>query len=263
MLGSRRQLVGFLKKIESTALYATRCRTFATFGQVSECGTYHVAPDGKPLYRRTFASVLPFHSPGLAPVQDSTGAYHIAPDGSAAYTRRFKRTFGFYGGFASVIDDNDGWYHINTLGDRLESEPWAWCGNFQNGRCTARRSDGTYVYIDDAGAVRTGGPYAYAGDFREGRAVVRSLVDGLCYHIDENGRRQSGAGLLELDVYHKSYARAKDTAGWFYIDRQHNDASKGKRYAMIEPFYNGQAYVITLDGERAVLSEEGSVVLRI
>lgn len=34
-------------------------------------------------------------------------------------------------------------------------------------------------------------------------------------------------GFADLDVFHKGYARAKDSSGWFHINVRGEDASKG------------------------------------
>ena len=200
--------------------------------------------------------VLPFHEPGLAPVGDGTGAYHIHLDGSPVYEQRFERTFGFYGGLAAVIREGK-WFHINTHGERAYGESWDWCGNFQQDRCTVRDSDGHYFHIRPDGSVLDGGPHSYAGDFREGSGVVRGM-DGMCWHVDKEGAPVHQAKFLDLDVFHKGFARARDKRGWHHIDGEGNDISEGRRYAEIEPFYNGQALARTLTGEYLVIDESGS-----
>ena len=59
--------------------------------------THHVsAEDHAPLYDARFAEVLPFHAPGLAPVQLLDGRWcHIRPSGEPL-AGRYLRTFGFY-----------------------------------------------------------------------------------------------------------------------------------------------------------------------
>ena len=109
------------------------------------------------------------------------------------------------------------------------------------------------------------GPHAYAGDFREGAAVIRRS-DGLCVHVNSNGAALhahislAGRGLLELDMYHKGLARARDERGWFWGDRAGDDAGFGV-FAAVEPFYNGQALVTGLDGVRRVVTDAGSVAV--
>ena len=103
-----------------------------------------------------------------------------------------------------------------------------------------------------------GGPHSYAGDFREGSGVVRG-VDGMCWHIDKEGAPIHGSKFLDLDVFHKGFARARDRRGWHHIDRAGKDISEGKRYAELEPFYNGQALARSLTGEYVVINEFGEI----
>ncbi len=75
-----------------------------TYSRVSSCGTYHICLNTQqPLYNHRFKTVLPFHSPGLAPVIDQNEtAFHINDRGENAYSERFHRTFGFYQRLAAV-----------------------------------------------------------------------------------------------------------------------------------------------------------------
>ena len=75
-----------------------------TYSCVSSCETYHInLRTQQPLYNRRFKIVLPFHSPGLAPVIEKDGAaFHINQHGENAYTQHFHRTFGFYQNLAAV-----------------------------------------------------------------------------------------------------------------------------------------------------------------
>ena len=104
-----------------------------------------------------------------------------------------------------------------------------------------------------------GGPHSYAGDFREGFAVVRGM-DGLCRHINPEGQYIYSHSFLDLDVFHKGFARARDDRGWHHINTEGIDISAGERYAEIEPFYNGQALVRTITGEYLVIDENGNTV---
>ena len=72
-----------------------------------------------------------------------------------------------------------------------------------------------------------GGPHSYAGDFREGFAVVRGM-DGLCRHINLEGQYIYDYSFLDLDVFHKGFARARDDRGWYHINTDGNDISSGK-----------------------------------
>lgn len=222
--------------------------------------TTHHLLRGEPLYEARFDEVLSFHPPGIAAARDVTGAFHIAPDGAPAYSRRFRRTFGFYDDRAAVEDDNEAW-HIGLDGNDVGPNRFAWCGNFQAGRCTVRDPDGSYfhVNIEDEPAYRE--RWRYAGDFREGAAVVQD-ESGRHHHIDSSGRTIGTGGFLDLDVFHKGFARARDEGGWFHLTREGQPAY-ARRFAAIEPFYNGQARCEAFDGSLHVIDENGSDLLRL
>lgn len=224
----------------------------------SSCGKFHISNDGERTHSFEFDWVLPFHKPGLAPVGDITGSYHIYLDGNPAYSARFKRTFGFYCELATVVDDK-GFFHIHPDGSPAYSNRWNWCGNFQQKICVVRNEIGEYYHIKIDGELIQGGPHSYAGDFREGFAVVRGM-DGLCRHINLEGQYIYDYSFLDLDVFHKGFARARDDRGWHHINTEGIDISAGKRYAEIEPFYNGQALVRTITGEYLVIDEDGNTV---
>ena len=221
--------------------------------RISRDATHHVYRN-HPAYTPRFIEVLKFHAPGLAPALDSSGAYHITPNGRAAYGARYRRTFGFYEGRAAVHSDG-GWFHILPDGTSLYPERYAWCGNFQEGRCPVRLPDGGYCHVTSEGSPAYVESYRYAGDFRDGFAVVQR-EDGKHSHIDPWGNLLHGRWFLDLDVFHKSHARARDERGWHHVDVQ-GKPLYSSRFANVEPFYNGQARVEGLDGSLAVIGEVG------
>ena len=226
---------------------------------ISVDGTHHVQA-GQPAYVARFHEVLKFHVPGLAPVRDASGAYHITPEGLPAYRERYLRTFGFYEGRAAV-HSQDGWHHIFPDGRPLQEARFAWCGNYQDGRCSVRYGSGDYFHLTADGAPAYAERYRYVGDFRDGIAVVQR-ADGRHSHADANGNLLHGRWFLDLDVYHKGHARARDSGGWCHVDL------KGKplyhrRFDAVEPFYNGQARVECLDGALSVIDESGRMVLEL
>ena len=225
-------------------------------------GTHHVDQNtGQPLYKTRFDRILPFHPPGLAAVHSGDQAFHIFSDGTPAYPARFDRTFGFYNSLAAVVIGNE-WFHIHPDGTKSYKRRWSWCGNFQQNRC-AVRSNKDYYHIRKDGTELPGGPHEYAGDFSEEMAVVRSQTDGLCRHITLEGELAHKESFFDLGVFHKGIATAKDAEGWFHISRSGKDVSGGKRYLAVEPFYNGQALVKTLDGEVMVVDEAGDTTVKI
>lgn len=213
--------------------------------------------DNRPLFKQ-FKSILKFHEPGLAPVEDESGWYHIKTDGESLYTERYGRTFGFYCNRAAVTS-KDGCFHINTTGKAAYSAKYAWCGNFQENICPVRDKKENYFHIDPDGKRLYGENYLYAGDFRDGIACVK-CSDKLWRHIKSNGEFLNGRGFYDLGVFHKNIAPARDEKGWFHSD------SKGKalypeRYLNIEPFYNGFALVTTFDWSKKIINEKGEVIL--
>lgn len=220
----------------------------------------HHLRDGEPAYADRFDEVLKFHAPGLAPVRRSGEAWHIHADGRPAYERRFQRTFGFYEGLAAVAGD-DGWHHIDPTGADVYPQRFSWCGNFQGGRCTVRAHDGRYHHIGSTGEPAYDPRWRYAGDFRDGVAVVQA-EDGRSTHIDLAGRLSHGRWFMDLDVFHKAFARARDEAGWTHVDTS-GKPIYARRFAAVEPFYNGQARVERLDGGLEVIDEHGQVLVEL
>ena len=229
--------------------------------KVAAAGTHHIetrSGRGEALYEPRFESVLPFHSPGLAPVRLAiSGGWRFIDVAGRPVSRIYSRAFGFYDSRAAVVIDGD-WHHVNTNCERAYPASWAWCGNMQSGRSVVRLRDTLwprYCHINRCGQPlpRTG-HYAYAGDFREGFAVVRDAETGLCDFVDEGGARK-GWAFLELHVFHKGFARAMDSEGWFFVNRNGTDTLKGRRFADLEPFYNGVSLAKRMDGSRVLLSD--------
>lgn len=221
--------------------------------QVAADGTHHEL-DGVPLYGTRFDEVLKYHAPGLAPARDGTGAYHIDTSGQPVYAARYRRSFGFYEGLASVVAE-DGWHHVGPDGAPAYGARWSWCGNFQGGLCAVRTTAGCYGHIRPDGGPVTGLSWRYAGDFRDRVAVVQA-EDGRSTHISAQGALMHGRWFLDLDVFHKGYARARDEGGWMHVDER-GAPVYARRFAAVEPFYNGQARVERLDGGLEVIDEGG------
>ena len=226
---------------------------------VSPCGTHHVT-GGVPLYPERFDEVLKFHAPGLAAVRRDDEAWHIRIDGTAAYGRRFRRTFGFYEDRAVAVAA-DGWRHIRPDGEDLYTRRFAWCGNFQDDRCAAREFGGAYLHLTREGAPAYPARWRYAGDYRDGVAVAQS-DDGTSTHIGPWGEPIHGVRFLDLDVFHKGFARARDMDGWMHIDITGRPLYR-RRFAAVEPFYNGQARVERFDGGLEIIDEAGATALEL
>ena len=226
---------------------------------VSPSGTHHVLV-GKPLYGERFDEVLKFHEPGLAAVSRDGRAWHIRSDGMPAYSQRFDRAFGFYEGLAAVAA-TDGWRHVHPDGSDLCNARYAWCGNFQGGRCAVREPYGAYLHLTAEGFPAYDARWRYAGDFRDGIAVIQAH-DGRSTHVDTLGETIHGAWFLDLDVFHKGLAPARDEDGWMHVDLSGHPIYR-QRFAAVEPFYNGQARVERFDGGLEVIDETGSAVLEL
>ncbi|MDE0390616.1 MAG: methyltransferase [Rhodospirillales bacterium] len=226
---------------------------------VAPSGTHHVR-DGIPFYEERFDEVLKFHEPGLAAVRRDGRAWHIRSDGEPAYNRRFDRAFGFYDGLAAAVAP-DGWRHVRPDGTDLYDARYTWCGNFQDGRCGVREPGGAYLHLTIEGVPAYDARWRYAGDFRDGIAVVQS-GDGRSTHIDPQGAEIHSAWFLDLDVFHKGLARARDEDGWMHVDATGRPLYR-RRFAAVEPFYNGQARVERLDGSLEVIDETGASIVEL
>src|SRR5258706_8434068 len=109
--------------------------------------------------------------------------------------------------------------------------------NFQEGRCTVRRFADVYVHLRLNGTAPYKARYRYAGDYRDGIAAVQR-ADGQHTHLNLEGDLVHGIWFLDLGVFHKGYACARDEGGWHHIDVQ-GHALYLQRFAAVEPFYNG------------------------
>jgi hypothetical protein len=233
---------------------------------VSPCETHHLnLIDNMAFYKNRFQNVLKFHDPGYAPVEDDMDSYHIDMAGNPIYPHRFLKTFGFYEGYAAV-KSKVGWFHILPNGSPAYEDRYAWCGNFQEGLCPVRDQAGNYFHITKNGERLYTQNYRYVGDFKDAIAVV-CREDGKSSHIDTQGNFIHPHWYLQLDVFHKGFARAKDEQGWFHI-KKGKTTPDGlpiylKRFSSLEPFYNGQAHAEDFEGNLLVIDEEGQTVKEI
>jgi hypothetical protein len=121
--------------------------------------------------------------------------------------------------------------------------------------------DGMYFHIDCQGLPLYEARWHYAGDYRDGIAVVQA-EDGLSTHIDNLGRQVHRKWYMDLDVFHKGFARAKDESGWTHVDHCGNPVY-ARRFLSVEPFYNGQARVERFDGALEVINSAGITITQI
>ena len=104
--------------------------------------------------------------------------------------------------------------------------------------------------------------HSYAGDDLDGLAVVRYIDDGLCGHVNSAGDPAHCRRYLDLDAYHKGLARARDRHGWFQIAFDGTPAYE-RRFAAVEPFYNGQALCLTAGFDPVVIGPDGTTLVRL
>ncbi len=228
---------------------------------VSGDGRYHTLADGKAAYPARFDKVLSFHDIDnayqVAPVCLNNQAWHINEIGEAIYPNKFNRTFGFYCGLAAVVE-NDDWFHILPNGFAVYVQRYAFVGNYQQNIAVVCNKDGFYFHIDKSGQPLYENKWHYCGDFREDIAVAQA-ENGLSTHIDKQGRFIHSYWFLDLDVFHKGFARAKSDDGWHHIDKS-GKPTYAQRYASVEPFYNGFSRVETHSGALQIINEHGDVV---
>lgn len=80
-------------------------------------GSYHIDPDGNPLYEERFEKTEAFHE-GLAAVMSNGQAFHITKEGVPAYGRRFDKVGFFHNGTTKVELDGEE-FRINHQGERV------------------------------------------------------------------------------------------------------------------------------------------------
>ena len=228
---------------------------------VSLCGSHHVTEQDKKLYERNFDHVLPFHavseSKQLAPVIFNGKAWHILQSGEPAYSERYDTVFGFYCERSAVIKDGL-WFHISSTGKPVYKEKYSFTGNFQQDICVVCDNSNNYFHIDKQGTPLYKEKWNYCGDFREGSSVVQSS-QGLSTHLSINGELLHSQWFLDLDVFHKGCARARDQTGWYHINKKGIELY-ATRYANIEPFYNGCSRVETFTGALLIIDERGDTL---
>ncbi|MBK9457492.1 MAG: methyltransferase [Bacteroidetes bacterium] len=220
----------------------------------------HFLFEGKQVFGKEFLEVLKFHSPGLAPVIDITGAYHIDTSGGAIYSERYTKTFGYYCNRAAVML-NEKWFHINELGKPVYNNTFLWSGNYQENICSVRGANNQYFHIDLDGDKIYSETFTYAGDYKDGIACVKT-ANGFYKHIDTKGNYLNNIEFLDLGVFHKNFATARDITGWHHIDKRGRQLYK-ERYASVEPFYNGFAVVTLFDNTKIIINEIGKIIVNL
>ena len=223
--------------------------------------THHVI-NGRPLYSNRYNQVQSFHTPpGYAPVESDGECFYIDTEGKPVFEIKFKKAYGFYDGIATVADSS-GFFHIDTACQSLHQQRFLWSGNFQEKLCAVQSFEKKlYFHIDATGQPLYPQRYNYVGDFYYGIAVVHNS-DGLCTHICNDGSLLHQEYFLELSNYHKGYAIAKDSKGYFHVDKSGNPLYD-QRYNHLEPFYNNRSFATNLNGIKLVFDQPRKVMCRI
>jgi len=86
--------------------------------------------------------------------------------------------------------------------------------------------------------------------------------DGRSTHIGIDGEPIHGHWFVDLDVFHKGFARARDAVGWTHVNKRGRPVYE-RRFAVVEPFYNGQARVERHDGALEVIDESGAQLVEL
>ena len=123
--------------------------------------------------------------------------------------------------------------------------------------CLKTLFEKNYFHIDLQGNRIYSEKYKYAGDFKDGFACVKKQ-NGYFVHINSNGKLLNNKEFIDLSVFHKGFATAKDFNGWFHIDLQGSELYK-ERYLFAEPFYNGFALMTNFNGNKLIINEKGII----
>ena len=213
--------------------------------------THHIL-NGVPLYNTRYTRVMSFHEK-IAPVELNDKAFFINTENEQLFNCSYVKAYGFYEGLAAVCDE-EGWFHIRTDGSQLYSQRYTWIGNFQESLCVVRDNENNYFHINDEGHRIYHENYSYTGDFKYSIAVVVNK-EGKSTHINTKGEIFHNKYFEELDIFHKGYAVAKDTQGYFHIDKNGNELYSD-RYQKLEPFYNGVALATNFKNQKIIIDEK-------
>ena len=213
---------------------------------------------------------LKFHKEGLAAVQceerlenNQIQIYwkHINLEKHFFYKEKYFRTFGYYFEQAAVNNFNQECYHIDKEGNRIYQENYSWVGNYQQS-LVAVRLNNDYFHLNKVGKRYYDTDYRFVGDYKDDYAAVK-MQNGYYNFINTDGKElYHETKFLDLGVFHKNIATARDCDGYFHIDKQANSLYK-ERYLQVEPFYNGFAVVTNIDYSKKIISETGQKVIDI
>lgn len=123
--------------------------------------------------------------------------------------------------------------------------------------CTVRNFEGAYFHINMNGERIYPAKYRYTGDFKDSIACVM-LENGRFKHIDSSGEFVYPFEFLDIGVYHKGLATARDERGWMHIDLD-GKAQYDNRFIELEPLYNDSAFARLPSGARIIVKRSGGV----
>ena len=97
--------------------------------------------------------------------------------------------------------------------------------------------ENNYFHLTENGTRAYATNFKYVGDFKNGTAVVYDQ-EGFAHQIDNHGLFIDNRKYRSFWPFHKGFAIAEDSDGFFHINTNGEDAYSA-RYRWVEPFYNG------------------------
>ena len=162
-------------------------------------------------------------------------------------------TYAWYNGKSVSISEalsNDRIVISGYRENRLE-----WVGEACEGIRTFRDVNGKYGHLTEQEHPITNERFDYAGDMKYSLTVVGNEGKGFTY-LTDLGQYPIDKWFLECTPFHKGYATARDSKGWYHIDLSGNQLYS-ERYAYAEPFYNEVALCRDFEGNWYLVHQEG------
>ena len=104
--------------------------------------------------------------------------------------------------------------------------------------------------------------YLYCGDFKDGYTGLRQQVNRLFKHIDIYDHFIYDTEFIDLGLFHKGHATARDMKGWHHITLEGKELYL-QRFKDVEPFYAGFALVTQFDDSKMIIEETGEMTLNL
>ena len=125
----------------------------------------------------------------------------------------------------------------------------------------ARTATGATCTSTATGRAAYAARWRYAGDFREGSRWC-SATTGSHTHVDPCGSPVHRRWFLDLDVFHKGFARARDEAGWIARRPRGRPSTRGaSRWSSRST--TARRACEDLGGRRVVIAPSGEVVQQV